>query len=201
MTLIELVVALAITGMAVTIGAATFGTLADRQAISSRRADDVVLSAGARSTLDGWLSNSRLMIDESAIVFRGLHGIKRGLDAADLADDELTFFTSARTPLGNHGTIVRLHVERADSVGPHGLIADLVEWQGGGTQRIVLDTAVRALTLTYLASTMPEPQWTSSWISSTILPAAVRVSMGAASGDSLSPLMRVPMTISLENGR
>jgi len=200
MTLLELVVALTITGLALSSGYEAFGTLADRRMAEEARANAVARTVSIRASLVSWLSNARLTIEEDDIVFRGLDGVHKSTDN-DLPDDDLTFFTSAETPVGNHGTIIRLHVERSDTAASRGLIADLTEWHGTRTLRLPIDTAVGGLNGEYLSSVLGGHRWLASWVSSSVLPAGVRVTLTPFPGDSLAPLMRMPMTVSLENGR
>ena len=51
MTLIELVVALTITGLAVGSGYSAYATLADRRIVADRQADDIARTSAIRSTL------------------------------------------------------------------------------------------------------------------------------------------------------
>jgi hypothetical protein len=199
MTLIELVVALTITGLAVTGGYGAFAMLADRRAQATQVADEAQRSAGIRSTLVAWLSGARLTIEEDNIVFRGIDGVHHE-ERGDSPDDELTFFTSARTPLGNGGTIVRLFVERGDTT-EHGLVAELSNRTGNQHMRLLIDPAVGALDAEYLSGALSSRAWISSWVSTTILPAGARLALQARAGDTLSPLLRAPITVSLENGR
>jgi prepilin-type N-terminal cleavage/methylation domain-containing protein len=199
MTLVELVVALTITAMAVGVGFATFGSLADRRERADAEADAEMRALASRATLASWLRNTRLTIEEDEIVFRGLHGVHRE-PLRDLSDDELTFFTSARTPVSNHGTIVRLHVERSDSLAK-GLIADLVEWPGGRRDRVIIEPSVGGLSFSFITSPMSAQPALTSWVSTTVLPAGLRLTLLPRTGDSLPAAFRPMMTISIENGR
>jgi len=199
MTLLELIVALAITGVAVSGGYSAFAQLADRRTQAATTADAVARSAAIRATLATWLAGARLTIEEDDIVFRGIDGVHRD-PLGDAPDDELTFFTSARTPLGNGGTIIRLFVERGDTT-EHGLVADLAAWHGTDRMHIVLDSAVGGMDAQFLSTALGADAWSSSWVSSTILPAGARVTLSARPGDTLAPLIRAPITVSLENGR
>jgi prepilin-type N-terminal cleavage/methylation domain-containing protein len=199
MTLIELIVALTITGLALSSGYSAYATLADRRIIADQRADAVVHAAAIRSTLVSWLAGARLTIEEDDIVFRSVGGTRQTL-TGELPDNDLTFFTSAGTPVGNHGTIIHLFVEH-DSAGEHGLIAELSEWRGHQHVRIQLDSATAGLDVSLLSSVLGIRSWVTSWVSSTVLPAGGRLTLSAKPGDSLPPLLRVPITVSIENGR
>jgi hypothetical protein len=199
MTLIELVVALTITGFALVAGYSTYGTLADRRAIADKRADSVTQAAAVRATLGAWLANARLTVEEDEIVFRSISGTYRSPNG-DMDDADVTFFTSARTPASSRGTIVHLFVGR-DTTNERGLIAELSEWRGQRRARLVLEPAVGGLDAKYLSSVLGRREWLPSWISSTILPAGVRISLTARAGETIAPLLQPPITVSLDNGR
>ena len=194
MTLIELVVALAITGIAIASGYQAYATISDRRAIASERADAVVHAFALRALLAHWLSNARLTVEEDDVVFRGVDTERRlGDDGAASAD--LVFLTSARSSVGNHGTVVRLFVVR-DSGG--GLMADLTEWHGPRATRLRLDPAIGGLSIEYTSSVGGRTEPTTSWVSSTMLPVAVRLRFLPKGTDTLPPLLRLPLTVRLE---
>jgi prepilin-type N-terminal cleavage/methylation domain-containing protein len=200
LTLIELVVALTITGLAMSAGYSAFATLADRRARSSDQADAVMRAAAKRAALVSWLAGARLTIEEDAIIFKGIDGI-RHTPTGEFANDDVTFLTSAETPVSNQGTIVRLHVDRGEDPTSSGLVADLVEWRGSRTQRLQLLPNVASLDARYLSSLFGKHEWLPSWISSTLLPAGVELTLGATGTDSLPGLFRLPITVSFEGGR
>jgi hypothetical protein len=199
MTLLELVVALTITGIAMSTGYSAFATLADRRVQAAHTADETARSVALRSTLSSWLSAARLTIEEDDIVFRGIDGVHRDTQG-DSPDDDITFYTSARTPLGNLGTVIHLFVARGDTT-EHGLIAELSSPDGHQHLRIPLDSTVGGLDAQYLSSVLGSRVWSASWVSSTILPAGARVTLSPRAGDSLSMALRPTITASLENGR
>ena len=216
MTLIELTVAMTVTGAALGVGYAGFAMLADRRMAAVSSAGEVVRATAVRRSLQGWLASARLTIEEDDVVFSAVDGVWRGANG-DLADDDLTFFTSASTPLGNGGTLVRLHVERGDTVpsAERGLVAELRSLRDERRMRMVLDTLVATFDVAVLSSVLGERAWQTSWVSSTILPAGVRVVFGdlchpeRSEGSALSPrsecplspLLAMPITASVENGR
>jgi prepilin-type N-terminal cleavage/methylation domain-containing protein len=199
MTLIELIVALTITGLALGSGYSAYATLADRRITADQRADAVVHAAAIRSALASWLAGARLTLEEDDIVFRSVGGTRRS-NAGEMPDNDLTFLTSAGTSVGNHGTIIHLFVEH-DSTAERGLIAELSEWRGHQHVRIQLDYTTDGLGVSLLSSVLGTQSWVTSWVSSTILPAGVRVTLSAKPGDSLPTLLRVPITVSIDNGR
>ena len=202
MTLLELTVAMTVTGAALGVGYAGFARLADRRMAAASSASEVARATALRRSLQGWLASARLTIEEDDVVFRAVDGVWRGA-ARELADDDLTFYTSASTPLGDGGTIVRLHVERADTLptSERGLVAELRNLRDERHMRFVLDTAVTTFDVVVLSSVLGDRTWQTSWVSSTILPAGVRVVVSAAKDPLLSPLLAMSITASIENGR
>ena len=199
MTLIELIVALTITGLALGTGYNAFATLADRRMVSDHEANAVARASAIRSTLIAWISGARLTIEQDDVVFRGVGGVYRSL-GTDLPDADLTFFTSARTPVGNSGTLVHLFVDR-DTTHERGLVAELSDRGARRHERIRIDSSVAGLGIEFLPTALSVRSWLPSWVSSTILPAGARVTLLPNSGDSLPPLLRLPITVSLDNGR
>ena len=145
MTLIELVVALAITGIAVASGYQAYATITDRRSIASERADSIAAAFAVRATLRRWLSDARLTVEEDDVIFRGVDtGRRLGRDEPASAD--LVFLTSARSPVSSHGTVVHLFVARDSG---DGLVAELSEWRGQGSTRLRLDPRVAGLSIEF----------------------------------------------------
>lgn len=199
LTLIELVVALTMTGLALTSGYAAFTTLIDRREASAAHAAAVARSAAMRAALLSWLSNARLTIEEDDIVFQGIDGTKR-TESGEVPDDELTFLTSASTPVALHGTIVRLHIDRTEESAERGLVAEVVAWKGTRRQRLELLPDATGLDVHYLSGMMGSRRWLHSWVSTTLLPLGAEIRV-IGSTDSLPELFRLPITVSFESGR
>jgi len=194
MTLIELVVALAITGIAITTGYQAYATISDRRSVAAARADSTAEAFAIRETLASWLSNARLTIEEDEVVFRAVEAAK-GPGSKRQASTDLVFLTSARSPVSTHGTIVHLFVG-SDSV-DNGLTAELSEWRGRRVARLHLDPAIAGIAVEFSASRGSRGGSTSSWVSSTILPPTMRLRFAPRPTDSLPPLLRLPLTIHL----
>jgi len=194
MTLIELVVALAITGIAIASGYQAYATISDRRSIASERADSIAHAFTVRATLRRWLSSARLTVEEDDVVFRGVDTDRR-LGRDEPASADLVFLTSARSPVSNHGTVVHLFVAR-DSGG--GLVADISEWRGQRSTRLQLDPRVVGLSIEFASSVNARSEPTTSWVSATILPVAVRLHFLADRSTMLPPLLRIPLVIRLD---
>jgi hypothetical protein len=212
MTLLEVSVALAIAGAALASGAAVLGFLADQNA---RPASDALVAASAvRATLRDWTSQARLATEGDAEL-RGRPGgasVSRALAGApatqslahDDESDELEFVTAAPTEVSPTGTIVWLHVVRDPSVPVHGLVAELRPWRRNGTPvSRVLDADVTSLRVRYLSSLFGQRGWIDSWVSTSVLPAAVELRIGfdstTASTDASAAhaLLGTPMLVPL----
>ena len=197
MTLLELVVALAVTGMAVSAGYGTFANLSDRRDAASESADTILRVVGGRAELVRWMSAARLTAQDDGIMFRGIDGVTR----EGYADDDLLFFTTAPTLVSPDESIVRLYIDRDDSTAERGLVAELREWRGRRTMKLELAPNAISLEATYLTSLFGQRQWLGSWVSTSVLPAGTRLVVSAADGDSLTALWRLPVTVSIEGAR
>jgi prepilin-type N-terminal cleavage/methylation domain-containing protein len=196
-TLLELVIALSISAIAIAAGYGAFAFLVDRRADAETATRETMRSWGTRATLTEWLAGTRLDPQGGiAAEFKGLHGTR-----ANRADDELTFLTTASTPLGDGESLVHLYIARDAAGASRGLAADLELWRGTQRTTVLLDSTVVSLEIAYRSSVFTAPVWSSSWVSNTVLPSGVRLTMLAAKGDSLSPLLRLPIVVALEGGR
>jgi prepilin-type N-terminal cleavage/methylation domain-containing protein len=192
LTLMELVVALAITGLIMVAGFGGFSTMVDRRATATAAVDRVTGAAAVRRTLTEWLSGAELAINDEGVRFQGVHGTSDGLP-----DDELTFRTSARTPLADAETMVRLFVDRNDSTPERGLVAQLSLRNGKERRTIELAPTATTLEIRYLTAFDSARVWMGSWISSTVLPLGVRLQLSNVRGDTLPALLVVPLTVPL----
>jgi prepilin-type N-terminal cleavage/methylation domain-containing protein len=196
MTLLELVVGLTVTGLVMTAGFGALQVLGDRRVHAEAAMNAVTRAANERAEIESWVAGARLVAEEGGPDFRGLDGVRD-----HMADDELTFLTTAPTPLGTGETVVRLYVAHDTATGPRGLTAEFAEWRGTTVRRVALDRAVRGLDVRYLSAVLGRRVWMPSWISSTVLPAAVELRLLPAVGDTLPPLLALPLLVPLRSGR
>jgi len=196
MTLLELLVGLTITGMALAAGYGALATTLDQRERAVRATEGVEAAARVRRTLIAWVAGARLEPDASGPEFQGI-------DAEEGAwpDDELSFLTSASTPLGPARTVVRLGIDHDPRTPERGLVADLREWRGTRAQRVELIPQARGLELRFLSGTHREQSWLDSWISTSILPAGVELRVRAEEPDSVPPLLRLPVVVPLGGAR
>lgn len=205
LTLIELVVAVTIGGILLAAGYTVLGQITDMRERARAATDVVSRSAAVRRTIRSWLAGARLTIEEDVILFRGLDGVHeagnepRTRASADVPDDDLTFFTTAATPLGANGTVVRLFIDRDEKTRERGLVAHFSELGSVRTATVELEPSISTLDARYLSSVLGVPQWLPSWISSSVMPAGVELRL-SASTDSLPPLLAMPMTVAFGGG-
>lgn len=196
MTLIELLVALTVTGLVLGAGYAAFSAIADRKQVIEESTEDAVRAASVRATLADWLAGARLDIQSDQEIFRGLDGV-----SDDQPDDQLTFLTAASTPIGERETVVRLLIDRDDATPERGLVAELSDRRRITLRRLELLPGVSSLDLHYLSGMLGDRRWLPSWISSSVMPVGIQATVGAAPPDTLPPLFRLPIVVSFANGR
>jgi prepilin-type N-terminal cleavage/methylation domain-containing protein len=196
LTLVELVVALVVAGIAMGAGYSGLAVMVDRRASARDASDRVSSAASVRATLERWLSGAELTVEEDAVVFRGLDGIRDGK-----ADDELTFRTSSRTASARPGTTIRLHVDRVDSTRERGLVAELSDERGEHERVIELDPTVDGLDLRYLSALQSKREWSDSWVSTSLLPLAVELRLTSSRTDSPRDILAFPLVVPLGSAR
>lgn len=195
MTLLELIVGLTITALVVTAGFAAVAALGDRRSQLEAAMDAVAHDANARTEIIAWVGGASLVSDEGGPQFRGLDGVR-----GSTPDDQLTFLTTSHTPLGAGNILVRLYVDRSEATPERGLTAEFAEWRGTASTRVEIDPRVQGLDVRYLSRIHFRQGWLPSWISSTLMPAGVELRPLPATGDSLPPLLRLPIVVPLRLG-
>lgn len=192
-TLVELIVSLTITGMVLTAGYTAFSTVVDRGEVARRALDEVIRSHAEREQLRNWIGAARLPFEQGGPAFTGLDAT---LDHQ--ADDALTFLTSAPTPSASSEAVLALLVDRDEQTPARGLVAWITPWPGGPTAVVEIDPRVTELNVRYHSIPLGHRGWLPSWVSSTLLPTAVEITLA---GDELPPLLRVPLLIPTGAGR
>jgi type II secretory pathway pseudopilin PulG len=196
MTLLELVVALTITSAALAAGYGALAGVMDRRETMTAATDAAARASGVRGTLADWLGGARVGLGSGGPDFSGLDGT-----AGDRPDDELSFTTDALTPVGDGATVVRLIVDRDPQTAERGLTAILTPWAGTAPRRIELAPAVGGLDVRYASSVFGRVRWLPGWISRTVLPRAVEITLSPGVGDTLPALLSVPLTVLVSDGR
>ncbi len=191
LTLIELLVALTITGLVMVSGYGALSVMVDHRARVMTATDAVATTAAKRRMLEGWLRGARLTIEGDA-TFEGLHGIDE-----DRPDDALTFVTNAPTPIGTNETVVRVYIDRDEKTPESGLTVSLSDRKGGAARRLEIDPRATGLDIQYLSGLFGKRAWLESWVSTTVLPSAVRLTASAEAADSLPSLLRPAIVVPL----
>jgi len=191
LTLIELLVALTITGMVMSAGYGALSVLVDRRAPLIAATDAVAEAAAKRRLLVDLLSGARLTVERDAR-FEGVRGVD-----ANRSDDELAFMTNAPTPLGVPETDVRLYLDRDGDTPERGLMVELRDRKLGGPQRIEIEPNATGLEVRYLSGILGQRAWLDSWVSTTVLPSGVRLTISSEQPDSVAALLRLPLVVRL----
>jgi len=207
MTLMELVIGLAITGMMATAGAVAFGSIIDHRRVIRTATVETERAAAMREMIRGWINAGSIQIQQGG----GPRGLNRGIgpvaanpaqrlgggmntvaavSAAAASGDEMTFTTSDINPSLQANARIRLYVDADDNTPEHGLT---IEYQPNARMPLVrkmIDSTIDTLHVEYL------DQRTNRWIGvsqgATIQPRAARLAF-ASSTTKLPPLLQVPM--------
>ena len=198
MTLMELVVAIALTGMMAAAGAATFASIIDHRRVIRESTVATERAAALRELLRTWIVSSSIQIQQgggprgfSSSVRTAPTASSTGLVTAALAaGDEITFTTSALTPSPSSNTRVRLFVDADPNTPEMGLT---IEYQGSNQapmKRMQLDSTVGVLAIEYLDNRTG--RWVAAAQVATVQPIAMRFALAAAENDSIPRLLQVP---------
>lgn len=188
MTLLELIVALVVTGTAATIGYSAFGAVSDQHDRVSAALEQTVREAEIRATLAEWLRSAA--VDEP----HPFVGLDRRWGARD--DDQLTFQTSGSARPYSEPGVLRLRIDRDPGTPEVGLVAERLDGRGRTTDRMeVIGTADR-LQIRYLYGGR-EPRWVDGWVSSSVLPEGVELTAGSPTQETVAPLLRRPIRVAI----
>lgn len=194
LTLLELVVAMSIGGLAVSAGYAALAGLVDRRDALRQASIEVTAAAASRQTIIDWLGAARLDPLRVGASFRGTNGVR-----GEWSDDELTFLTGATTPLNVSRTLVTLRIAR-DSGTAVGLVADLRDWDGVRQKTIVLSANATGMDVSFKSALIANGLWSQSWITATVLPLGVEIRLEPSTADALPSLLRFPILVPLQGG-
>lgn len=203
MTLLEVIVGLAITGIAVSAGYGALASVLDQRDRAEQILSASLQAANIRRELRQWLAGARLTIEEDGPGFRGLDGVWEGGGTAErrngsVGDDAVTFLTTASTPLQASDVIVHIAVDRDPETKAEGLIASFKTWRGKDETVIEVDSRVQGLEIRYFSLPLGDRGWLPSWISRSMLPSGIEVTL---IGDSLPALLTLPMLVPLGASR
>ena len=183
MTLMELVIALTITGMIAAMAAATFDTVIESRARARETADAVTRSAATRALLTSWLASGDFASDANRLP--SMATVDLGVD-----DDALVVTATSPTPTGYNRTTVHLFVDRDDETPEQGLVAEMQPVDGTAMVRTQLDSTVNGLRVEYLDGTTN--RWVPRREGVVRSPLALRMTLSARAPDTLPSLLRLP---------
>ena len=205
MTLMELVIGLAITGMMASAGAVAFGSIIDHRRVIREASVETERSAALRDMIRGWILAGNIQIQQGG----GPRGLNRGLgvaagtglarggtmsmqavSAAVASGDEITFTTSDVNPSFLPNVRIRLYVDADDNTPEKGLT---IEYQPNAQQPLVrrmLDSTIDTLHVEFLDRRTN--RWIESTQGATIQPMATRLTL-ASGVAKLPPILQIPM--------
>lgn len=196
-TLMEVLVGLTVAALALTAGFATLGFLSDGEETVDDASAVALRGATTRNLLLEWLGEARYQSGRRGVAFQGFDAEDYGVET-----DSLTFPTSASTPLGVGVTVVRLYVDLDESTPERGLVAALTQLVTDEPRIVELVPEAGSLKIRYL---LPVEGTVGEWVetgwASNRLPQAIELTLGPASHDSLPPLLRYPLLVSVETAR
>jgi hypothetical protein len=189
MTLLELIVAIVVGGLAMTIGFAVLGSRPDSGDRLAAFYDDAITDGQIQTLLQLWIAGTRLSPD-GTLEFRGVDGQHEDMD-----DAEVVFQTTS----GRAGrpVTVRLIIDRDVDTPERGLVAELVDLAGYRSERVELARAAVGLRTRYLSGLPSDTTWFPSWISRSVLPRGIEIVVQAAHPDSLPLSLRRPIRMPL----
>ena len=162
MTLMELVIGLAITGMMATVGATAFTSIIDHRRVIREASVATERGAALRETIRSWVVSGNIRIQlgggprgltRSAARNDGgfVNGVRVAPDQiATAAGDEITIVTSAPNPSMQPNVAIRLYVDADPSTPEAGLAIEYRPNLQQPTQRKLLDPDIDSLKVEYL---------------------------------------------------
>lgn len=207
MTLMELVIGLAITGMMALVGAGAFASIIDHKKTIREASVTTERAATLRETIRSWGLSGNVRI----LIGGGPRGLTRGIGAATpttgrgatnnfqasaqakAIGDEITFgAVTAINPAMQPGVSIRLYIDGDENTVEHGLT---MEYQPNGNQplqRRMLDTTIDSLHVDYLDGSTG--RWIGASQAATIGQLrAIRVSLVPNRKIPYSPILLVPL--------
>ena len=211
MTLMELVIGLAITGMMAAAGAGAFESIIAHRRTIHDASVSTERAAALRDLLHVWIAAGTVQIPRGG----GPRGLTRGLgaaaatssgatgamntasvSAAQASGDELSFTTSALNPSLVGSVRIRLYIDADDNTPERGLT---MEYQPNLQQPIVrrmLDSTIDTLKVEFLDTRTN--RWIRASEAATVAnPVAVRVTLLPGTGHAIPAILELPMIFPL----
>ena len=214
MTLMELVIGLAITGMMAAAGAATFASVIDHRRIIQTSAITLERATALRGMIQSWLYAGTVQIQRgggprglsSAATFIGgrpnasLLNNMASVSAAQAAGDEITFTTTAANPAGLGTVRIRMFIDADAHTPEKGLT---IEYQPNAQQPLVrqmLDSTIDTLKVEFLDTRTN--RWIHSSEAATISQwRAYRITLLHGEHGPLPAILEIPMIFPAANSQ
>jgi prepilin-type N-terminal cleavage/methylation domain-containing protein len=190
-TLIELIVAMTVAALALAAGFAALAAVRDRSV--QMEAHDVAAIGGAtqRQMLMDWLIEAR----QTAVTGEPFDGQEDEKDG--MPRDALLIPTTARTPLEGFTTVMGLYIDDDPETPERGLVAEMTGVQlGMEPRRMEIAPQADGMNIRYLPN-VAAAEWVDGWQDQNELPRAVEITLTAAKGDTLPPLLRLPLRVAI----
>jgi prepilin-type N-terminal cleavage/methylation domain-containing protein len=213
MTLMELIVGIAITGLMAAMGTATFGSIIDHRRVVLASTGELERASALRDQLRSWLASGTVQILTGGVP-RGIGGQTGAvsgfapppampgssssgatISSAVAAGDEVVFVTTAPNPANTPSVRMRLFVDGDDTTPETGLTLEYQASTATPLVRVELERSIGVLKVEFL------DQRTNQWVESTqaaaIQPIAVRISMAAYEGGRIPGILQVPLVFAM----
>ena len=215
MTLMELVVALAITGMMAAMGAATFSSIIDHRRIILSSTGELERASALRDQIRTWMLSGTVQVvtggasrglgrassitannvtfsanNSSASPIASGSGVS-AITAAVAGGDEITFVTTAPNPANAPSVRMRLFIDVDESTPETGLTLEYQPSTSTPLKRIQLEPTIGVLKVEFLDQRTN--QWFESMQGAAVTPIAVRLSMQPYDGGRLPGILQLPM--------
>ncbi|HEX6367414.1 MAG TPA: prepilin-type N-terminal cleavage/methylation domain-containing protein [Longimicrobium sp.] len=199
-TLIEVIVALVVSGVVAAAGYGVLAGTADGRAAVAREREARLPGPAVRGALDGWLRSAALW--EGSGPFRG-----RDRRIGPLPVDELSFTVDDGGALYPGRRRVTLWIERDRTRRPHGLLAEIAPAERRDAERtdtLELAPTAAGLNVRYRAKVRMKDAWLDGWESERVLPEALELEVLPApervndpAGDGLPDALRLALYLPL----
>lgn len=208
-TLMELIVALTITGFMAAVGTATFTSIIDNRHLIRESTAPIERASALRETIRQWLLPATIQIQTGVPTGRGASTTMRttvnnrissngadGVGAAAVSkEDELVFATSAPNPANAPNARLRLFIDTDEETPETGLTLEYQVTVQAPLQRRMLDSTITGMTVEYL--NRQNNQWVTAANAMGIRARAVRLTLNSADETTSVPLMSLPMTFAI----
>lgn len=191
-TLIELIVGMAVASIALAAGFMALSSVRDRSVENERHDVAAVAGATQRQLLVDWIEGARM----SAVTGEPFDG-QDDENKEGAGRDALLIPTTARTPLDGPTTVMGLYIDDDPETPEAGLVVEMTGVQmGAEPRRMELVPQADGMQIRYLPD-VATPQWVDGWQEQNQLPRAVEITLTPARGDTLPPLLRIPIRVAI----